>query len=122
MTAPIGPFHRYSEPLNFTQAGEGLIISQGQFAPAYFVLEGLDLVNNPVTEGTSASVLVTNAGTGGSSGDMFQAFVYATSQGYFAWRGNAVIFPTQTVSMVVESGEWSVFAWGHSEPAYGSFS
>lgn len=114
-------FHRYSEPLNFTEAGEGLIISQGQFSPAYFILEGLDLVNNPVTEGSYAQVLVDNAGTGGSAGDMFQAFVYATSQGSFSWRGNAVIFPTQSVSMVVGSGEWSVFAWGHSEPAYGSF-
>lgn len=118
MSTPSIPFHRYSEIVPFTTAGGGLLISAGQFAPANFILEGLDLVNDPVSQGNSAKVVLTQSGPEGASGDMFQAIVYATSQGWFPWRGEMVIFPNFTLSAVVGSGEWFFAVWGHVEPAY----
>lgn len=112
------PYHRYATLAPFTLAGSQILLGVEQFQPAYFVIEGLDAVNNPVTEGSSCTVLLQNSGPGGSSGDIFQAIVYATSQGSFSWRGNMVVFPNQSVSAVVGSGAWSIFLWGHVEPPF----
>lgn len=121
MAIPSGPFHRYSEVQTVSGGGGLVLINAGQFSPAYFVLEGLDLVNDPVTEGLTASVVLSGTGPGATEGAIFQAFVYATSQGYFAWRGEMVVFPNFQVTASASSGEWSFTLWGHSEPAYGSF-
>lgn len=118
MATPAIPFHRYSEVTTFSGGGGVVLINAGQFAPANFVLEGIDLVNDPVTEGLTASVVLTQSGPAGNQGAIFQAFVYAQSQGWFPWRGEMVIFSNFSLSASASGGEWSFVAWGHVEPAY----
>lgn len=94
------------------------LIGAQQFSPAYFVLEGLDLLNHDLAVGARAIVQVQTTGTGGAFGELFQGVVYDLSQAAFPWRGSMVIFPNQELSILSLSGTWFAFAWGHVEAGY----
>lgn len=119
MTSPDYPYHRHLVIVTLTQAGSTELVRPAAFQPALLVLEGLDLVNSPVNEGSQANVELQVGGTAGEAGILFQAIVYATSQGSFSWRGDLPITSDVTVNAEVIVGEWSFHLWGHVEPAYG---
>lgn len=82
------------------------------------MLEGLDLLNFDLAVGARALVSIDGTGPGAFSAQLFQGIVYATSQACFQWRGSMVIFPDEIATWTTDSGEWSIFGWGHLEPPY----
>lgn len=116
---PTLPYHLFQVFTSLAAGGSNPLVGAGQFSPAILVVEGLDLVNDPVTEGSSAKIVLSATGIAGGAADIFQAITYATSQGSFSWRGGLPVFTNETVDLVVEVGEWTAILWGHVEPAYG---
>lgn len=118
MSQPAFPYHRYSSFAEQLGNGAVTLVGANQFAPAIYVLEGLDLLNHDLSVGSRAIGIIQGTGPSATFTEFFQGVTYDTSQAVFSWRGNMVIFPNFSLQVLVESGEWFATQHGHVEPQY----
>lgn len=95
-----------------------VLVNQAAFTPAYLILEGIDLVNESLTENDTASVFIEDPGSDLPNTIVLQAIVYATSQGQFSWRGSMVLYPNEILAWSAILGQWHINVWGHIEPNF----
>lgn len=102
----------------FNELGFNLIPS-GTYSPAVAIVEGIDVIDDSFTETDQCRVSILVGGVGGTKSTLFQAFTYAQSQGYFAYRGAYPLAASSSLLFDAIKGQWSVQVWGHIEPAFG---
>jgi hypothetical protein len=79
------------------------------------VLLGIDLVDQALTEGDFCEISY-SAGVGGTIIQLvfFRGFTYASSQGYYAWRGEVPLLNNPTISGHADgTTPWVGQLWGY---------
>jgi hypothetical protein len=100
----------WTSSLEVLGGGTGTLLGANDHAPAITVVAGIDLVNAELIENSHALVRHINPSTG--TVFLYQAFVYATSQGAFSWRGELPVYTNDSVDVFAVVGNWHCHAWG----------
>jgi hypothetical protein len=105
------------QSLLLPQGQTGFLLVPGDRPPSITVVTGIDLVNPQLHEGANMVVQTVDDIVG--TVELFQGFVYASSQAVFSWRGEIPLFNSTSIRAFAFVGNWSIHAYGASIPNAG---
>lgn len=95
-----------------------MVIDTSPVAGSGLLVDTMDLASESFNEGDRADIYFGAADGTTTKKLFFRAFVYASSQGWFPWRGLLLLAPGDGVFVDAVAGNWSFLAHSLVVPSY----